>query len=410
MWQALGPQLRDVRARRVLARPSPVFPDLNEVPIVVVGLFRTANGIGEAARLTFQALEAAGYKPLAVDVSEVLASVDIDPGFTLSAMPDDRTGLLILQLNAPEIASALHHIGFDRSRAWYTIGYWAWELPGFPKGWQRAFCFLSEVWAISSFTAKALMAHPKMGRVQALNHAVLPPDEVKADRSKFDLPEEAFVTLAMADSLSSFMRKNPFDAIAAHRAAFGGNEEHILVLKTRNLSRHQQAEDDLRKAVAHSPNIRILDEALSADDRWNLLATCDVLLSLHRAEGFGLTIAEAMAIGKPCVITDWSGSQDFTSDQTAILVPATPVPVDDPYGIYEGKGQEWAQPSVQAAAEGLIRLAASPNDRHRIGAAGQSFVKQCLSPARIGAEMRMLFEARRRETLEQDRVAFWPEG
>nr|WP_305889002.1 glycosyltransferase [Parvularcula maris] len=211
----------------------------------------------------------------------------------------------------------------------------------------------------------------------------------------------------MADSLSSFTRKNPFGAIEAHRAAFGDSDEHVLIVKTRNLSQNPKAEADLRSAVSGSGNILILDEALTSEDRWGLMASCDIFLSLHRAEGFGLTIAEAMLLGKACVVTDWSGSRDFAGEGTAALVPYELIPVSDPYGVYTAPGQLWAEPSPSEAAAALKKLSEHPHERQQLGRRSKEAVQQRLSPKTVGACMQALLFARRLETVKQGKTIFW---
>lgn len=103
-----------------------------------------------------------------------------------------------------------------------------------------------------------------------------------------------------------------------------------------------------------------------------------MLVSLHRAEGFGLTPAEAMALGTPVLATGFSGVLDFMDDESALLIPFKPTPVADPQGIYSG--QTWAQPDIAAAAQALTRLREDPDLGRRLGEAGRARVARQLSP------------------------------
>jgi len=326
-----------------------------DVPLVVAGLFRTANGIGEGARGTYAALVAAGLSPIAVDLSEQLALVDLEPDIPLQPMPQDKEGLLILQLNGPETVAALQHLGMKRGRKWYTIGYWAWELTVFPKNWDRAFPFLSEIWAISEFTACAIKQHSKAPEVSVFGHAITPPKDIIRDRVQFDLDDKAFVFLTLADSMSSLNRKNPFAVIAAHKQAFGDNPDVQLVVKTRNLSRHPKTYEDLKTAIGEAKNIQVMDRSLSERERWTLFESVDSIVSLHRSEGFGLTLAEGMALGKAVITTAWSGNMDFTLPDNSYLADYDLISCEDDYGIYKDKAAHWADVGEREAVR-LMRL------------------------------------------------------
>ncbi|MET0272955.1 MAG: glycosyltransferase family 4 protein, partial [Phenylobacterium sp.] len=137
--------------------------------------------------------------------------------------------------------------------------------------------------------------------------------------------------------------------------------------------------DLLASLRAKAPsNVRIIDEVWAYQDVKRLIAGADALVSLHRAEGFGLVLAEAMALRTPVVATAFSGNLDFMDETCALLVPSHPVQVADPQGIY--RGQSWAEPDVTAAAQALVRLRNEPDLRERLAEAGQRMVAQKLSP------------------------------
>jgi glycosyltransferase involved in cell wall biosynthesis len=375
-------------ARHLLARPATARPTSADAPLVVAGLFSTANGIGEGARLTYRALKAAGLDPLAVDLSDKLAPVDMESDIATVPMPQAREGTLLLQLNGPEIPAALEHLDMKFGRAWYTIGYWAWELPVFPEGWEKAFPFLSEIWTVSTFVADALGRAPSPAPpIHVFGHPVAPPDELNAHRDKFGLPENAFVFLAMSDSMSSLDRKNPFGAIAAHRAAFGEDPTRILLVKTRNLERHGQAHGDLMAAIGGAGNIRLLDASLSSEGRWELLASVDALISLHRSEGFGLTIAEAMSLGKPVIATGWSGSSHLATPETAYIVGSELVPCRDRYGVYVTRDAHWADPDVDEAAQHMRAISQTPRPVATKCAAAKAHIRAVAAFDTVGAAM-----------------------
>lgn len=386
-WILLGSRIRHSIDIHQLARPYSCSTRANQTPIVIAGLFSTANGIGEAARATYRALEAAGLSPIAVDLSIQLAPVDLETDIPCQPMPGAESGTLILQLNGPEITAALQHLGMRRGRNWYTVGYWAWELPTFPKDWHRAFRFLSEIWAISAFTGKALSGHPKAPNIHVFPHAICPPDNLDDRRGTYGWPENTFVFLTMADGMSSLTRKNPFAAIRAFKAAFGDDPNRRLIIKTRNLDHKPEAKSDLMEAIGAANNIEIMDASLSEDDLWALLNSVDSFVSLHRSEGFGLVVAEAMALGKPVICTGWSGNMDFTSAETAALVDYKLVPCIDPYGIYTDTSAHWAEVDPDDAAAKMKKVAEDPAYREQIGTAAKQHIEVWASPERVGKLM-----------------------
>jgi len=387
VWTLAGPRWQNAYARQLVATPSEHRSEQPGSPLVIAGLFSTANGIGEGARATYRALEAAGLSPIAVDLSTQLAPVDLVTDIPCQSMPESEDGTLILQLNGPEIMAALQHLGMHRGRRWYTIGYWAWELPTFPRDWDRAFRFLSEIWTISDFTGAALRSHSNAPEIKVFSHAISAPKNPSRNRQLYAGSETEFVFLTMADGMSSLTRKNPFAAIQAFKSAFGDDPSRRLVVKTRNLDHKPQAKTDIFDAIGSASNIVVLDESLSEEERWELLNSVDCFVSLHRSEGFGLVLAEAMSLGKPVVCTNWSGNMDFTTIDTAALVASERVPCQDPYGIYTDTSAHWAEIDHQDAVTTLRRIASDAAYRTGIGDAAKRHIAKDLSVEKIGSRM-----------------------
>ena len=386
-WTITGPTLQVMMARQVLAKPANKRPLQSNAPLVVAGLFSTANGIGEAARTTYRALRAAGLNPIAVDLSERFAPVDLKTDIKCEPMPRDRTGTLILQLNAPETLLAMQCLDMQRGREWYTIGVWSWELPQFPRHWESAFQFLSEVWAISSFSANALSQHRKAPRISVFGLAVSPPENVRQNRSRYGWSDNDFVFLTMADSMSSLERKNPFAVIRAFREAFGDAPNRKLLIKTRNLAKSEYAQTKLETEIGDSTNISILDVSLSEKEMWTLLNSVDALASFHRSEGFGLTLAEAMSLSKPVICTNWSGNTDFTTSASAALVDYQLVPCIDPFGVYSDKRSVWADVLHQHGVNALKKVAEDTDYRKTISDQARKQILAVANLEVIGSKM-----------------------
>lgn len=341
----------------------------NDGPIVVAGLMRTASGIGEAARACSGAFEALGINHTCVDLSPTFGQVDMPEIGALGPMPTSKTGTLILHLNAPETTAGLAALGLTRCRKWRIVGHWVWELEAAPASWAGATRYLSEIWTPSAYSAKALAPLTDLP-IYVVPHRVVPqPQPSSSIREAFGLNGKQHIVLAMMDGRSSFARKNLSGTLAAFTEALGDQPDWHLVLKTRNFSEvsDPEATSQLEKIRA-DPKITLIDNSLTRTQLTDLMHTCDIFLSLHRAEGFGLTMAEAMAAGKPVIATGWSANTEFMDDMSSVLIPATTVPVNDPSGLYGGgKGLQWAEPDHNEAVTALRYFAKSPDARVQLG-------------------------------------------
>ncbi len=390
LWRALPARSR----RRLLSRgtallaPRPDRPPPAVVPgrgMIVGGEIGRASGLGEAARLMLRGLEAIGVPGHALQaglrIPGDLSDADAH-GLSRRPMPLPAGLPLLLHVNAPLLPAALLRLPRGLLRGRRVIGHWAWELPVAPPGWQAGAGFVHEVWAPSRFTAQAL--EPLMpGRVRVVPYpiAAAPPRPSHLCRADFGLPDAALVTLTSFSLASSFARKNPLAAIAAHREAFGDRPDRILVVKTGAVDHHPGDMALLRAAAQGAGNIRFETRVLPMADSHALTACADIVLSLHRSEGFGLVPAEAMLLGRAVVSTDWSATAEFLDAGCGVPIPCRLVPARDPRGVFEAEGAVWADAEVGAAAQALRALAGDPQRRAMLGAEARTAARQ-----RLGAE------------------------
>jgi glycosyltransferase involved in cell wall biosynthesis len=333
-------------------------------PIKVVGYFAGSHGIAASARLAARAFEALGVPVERIDVTD--AKLDWSGRLTEPV----SASAWIFHLNPPELLAALACLG-PRQLVGPRYGYWAWELPRAPHRWLKDAALVDEVWAPSRYTAQALAGAASPVRV------VPHPLFIEDYASVIPAPRRApFQGVSVFDFNSSVARKNPQGAIEAWRRAFGDDPACELTLKTQNGQRFPEVLAALRASAP--ANVRVVDEVWPYVDIQSLIAGADVLVSLHRAEGFGLTPAEAMALGVPVLATAYSGVLDFMDEDSALLVPFQPTPVVDPQGVY--RGQTWAEPDLAAAAEALIRLRGDADLRRSLAKAGRERVARQLSP------------------------------
>jgi glycosyltransferase involved in cell wall biosynthesis len=358
---------REVRAQGVVSRGA-----------LVMGYLRTESGMGELARATIRALAAVPYPVATLNLDETpQRKADMT---VLLVDASDPLPFTIVHLNGPEAVRLRGQIR-GRGTTGHRIGYWAWELPVLPKEWSEAFELFDEVWTCSRYSAAAV------GRSSPVPvHAFWPalPDAVPArlDRQSLGLDPEAFTFLFLYDLFSDTERKNPMGLVEAFREAFRGDDRVRLVLKTSNGDLHK---DDLRRVVdaARDAPITVLDRYLTRAETLGMIQACDAYVSLHRCEGFGFTLAEAMSLGKPVVATYYSGNVDFMSPWNSFPVPYRLVEIQEPRGPY-AKGQLWAEPDIGAAATLMRKVFRERDLAGEVAARGRTDVLRQLSARACG--------------------------
>ena len=383
VWRRLPRGLRRAGMTRISAalapKPEAVAPAHSD-GVIVAGEIAAASGLAESARILHQVLAARG-------LARGLLPLGL-PGFV--EMPPARLApgaALLAVVNAPVLPPALLRLPRGALRGRRVIGFWAWELPAVPPGWAEGAKFVHEIWAPSRFTAEALESLAP-GRVQAVPFPMAEIDlPAEGSRADFGLPDDAFIVTTIFNLASSLVRKNPLGAIAAFRAAFGASREHFLLLKLSHVEAYPEDVALIRGGIGSAQNILLLTETIPEARLRGLIAASDVLLSLHRAEGFGLIPATAMLLGKAVVATGWSGNMDFMAPEVSGLVPYRLVPAHDPRGTYELAGANWAEPDIEAAAALLHRLAEDAAARTAMAAAGQLYARKKLGAGPLVAAL-----------------------
>ena len=354
--------------------------------IVVAGLFRSVIGLGEGARLALAALRDLHIDASAIDVTSVLHPQE-RLGTELQRGADiDAGGVLIVYVNPPEFLIALSAIGRRPLRHKRIVGYWHWELPEVPKSWRAKFQLVDEIWVPSRFVAAAI-ARQATVPVYIVPHPVRRPIPSQRNRAAFGLPDNSFVCLCAFDMRSSYVRKNPLGAIRAFRKAFGASRDATFVLKAAELDCAPNATAKIMAEIGRASNIRIIDAKFTSEDMAALISCSDVVISLHRSEGFGLVLAEAMLLGKPVVATGWSGNMDFMNSVNSALVGYTLVSAVDEQGVYTMTDQQWAEADIAQAAAWLRRLKDDEALRRQIGAAAATHAEEFFSLERYRAAL-----------------------
>jgi glycosyltransferase involved in cell wall biosynthesis len=378
-WLRLPRSARQAAFYRLTSLTAP-RPDISAPggwPVGVAGLLSTATGLGEGARLNLDALEAMGADPAAFDVSPAFDQCDLPGAPPVRRQLQPGTGgTLLVHVNAPYLPFALRALGGDLLRGRRIVGYWAWELQRLPANWRFGFPFVHEVWVPSRFTrdavasATGLPVHVVPHPLPLVTSAGLP------SRHDFGLPTDALIVLGILHLGSSFARKNPLATVAAFRRAFGDDPSRILVLKLVDPGTAPWTRDRLRDAIGDAGNIRVIDRRMSRAELNGLIRATDIVVSLHRSEGFGLVPAEAMQLGKPVIATGWSGNLDFMNERNSALVSYRLVPAVDSQGTYDHGDQNWADADIDHAAAWLRRLAEMPDQRAAMGAAAAADIRR----------------------------------
>jgi glycosyltransferase involved in cell wall biosynthesis len=382
IWRAVTPRslrhygqplTRALARGRVLSGLRVGEPRFTLGPLIVSGLLTETKGVSEAARLTLAGLRAAGMSTIAHDLRPIF---DSRRARNLQLPVNASGGAWVLHVNAPEGIAALAAIDPEAWRGRYRIGYWAYELPLLPKDWVTVSAAFHEIWTPSRFVADAAAAAGVKIPLRVMPHPVsLGTARGRRARADFSLPESDLVVLAMGDLLSSAARKNLVGAIEIYRAAFPQAETARLVVKTQSSKAHPTFEQLARKAAAGRSDIIFMSNTMLQEETRALVASSDILLSPHRAEGFGLPLAEAFLSGVPALATGWSGNLEFMSDLPELLIQHTMTPVDDPYRVYNAPGLEWAEPDLLDAATKLRALSASADLRRRLAERGRLSVE-----------------------------------
>ena len=316
----------------------------------VFGYLRAESGVGEHTRLLVAALKAAGIPYSVTDFGQSSSR----QGYPYDdwGHPEPVFDLNLIGVNADELPRFVEHQGEAWLRERYSLALWAWEVEEFPDAMAASARFVDEIWANSSYSARAIAARVACPVFSfPLPIAVPPPSDLS--RAELGLPD-GFLFLFCFDFDSVFERKNPLATVTAFCRAFRPGEAHLL-LKSVNGERHPRELARLRAAAGERRDVLVRDGYLTALEQAALLRRCDAYVSLHRAEGFGLTLGEAMALGRPVVATGYSGNLDFMHEDNCFLVDYRLVPVPPGCGPYP-PSTHWAEPDLEAAAAALRRV------------------------------------------------------
>ncbi len=351
--------------------------------INVIGWFRGRLGIGESARSSARACLGAGVPHAFLDLRTPCLADMSDTEYADALVEENPMGINLFHINPPESHDLEHHYGASFFQNRYNIAYWAWELPEFPDEWVEACKYYDEIWCPSRFVAEAISKKVNLPTV-VMPHSILTPELEERDwRSHFNLPKDLVLFLFAFDFNSYLERKNPHGVIEAFKQAFPGGGPAGLILKYHSHEGHPEDYARFRAALEGVAHVYEISESVSRAEITGLQAACDVFISLHCSEGFGLNLAECMAMGKPVIATDWSGSTDFIHEGNGRPIWYERTPLTETHGPYKA-GQSWAEPDLEDAANAIRELTHDPDLRARLGERAKATIEEEFSPEAVG--------------------------
>ncbi len=375
---------RQVRHFKDLFTLLPLRRRFKQRGVLFVGYLEAGLGLGESLR---------GLVHSIATTDQTFAlypfNVGVESRF-IGRFPDGRYDLRrryqvnVIEMAANQVPLLFREIGRWKVAHSYNILRTYWELPQAPLEWAAALKGIQEIWVPNGFVENAFR-----GIFDGPINIIPPCVEVGIgevfDRSRFGMEEGRFYFVFSFDYHSHPTRKNPIGVVSAFQSAFPNRSENVgLVIKSTDApGRYSEIKARILDAADHDPRIKIIDSMFSRDEMLSLINQGDCYVSLHRSEGFGLGMAEAMALGKPVIGTEYSGNTEFLSERTGFPVSFTLRPVQDGEYIFSD-GQSWAEPDVASAAEAMLLVFRNPAEREVRAASGKAFVEAHYGRTNVG--------------------------
>lgn len=359
----------------------------------ILGFFKQSFGLAEASRRTLLSIQSTEI-PVKVTQVPFSGKHKGNDSSTLAEKKKIRSNqkeIRIFHFNGDHLQNVMQTWGNEIINCYYKIGFWHWEQSIFPYNFYSWFNCINEVWVPSNFISKAIIPKsPIPVQTIPLAYDQTVSNVSKPNRSKFLIPDNKFVFLITFDFYSIIERKNPFAAINSFQILLSDlstqNKIH-LVIKTSNHHADSENYHTLRRQINEIPinSYTLITDTLQRNDMLELMKSCDSLISLHRSEGFGLHLSEAMLMGKIVIATNWSGNTDFMNEKNSFLIDYNLVELKKDAGPYV-KGVKWAEPSVEHAASIMKEVVLNHQTKRifEIKSNAKESIVNLHSPSRIG--------------------------
>lgn len=437
-WLAIGeaptPEQAAALRRAVRGRGAGVFPVLaafstleetawrsTDTALEVIGMAASGTGLGQNLWMSVAALTEAGIAPVVRDSEAGLDRLSADavargveqafpargaPAAPLVRRRPSRKAALI-HLNADAASQILCQPLIDRHPDLHAIGFLLWELEALPRCHQLSLDLLDEIWCPTRYLTDIYAAQTDTP-VYTVGKAISLPRPAAFDRQSLGIDPRDRVFLVSFDFHSSVERKNPLAALKAFHRAFGAPEgggagrgggrgaragrPRLIFKTTPPVAGHWGDPNTMWPAIAEAAarddRIVILDKRLPFPSLLGLIQAADALVSPHRGEGFGYMPAYALALGRPVIATDYGGSRDFLTAETAYPVTWAPRAVAPGETILPLAGAFWADIDVDALAEAMLSVAVDPSAAAGRAAAGRCLIETEYSRAALARRYR----------------------
>ncbi|MBD2432647.1 MULTISPECIES: glycosyltransferase [Fischerella] len=357
----------------------------NNFGVNISGYVNSEFGLGEGVRGTIRAIEAVGIPFVINNCTFNTMHRKMDSSYT-DFSDKNPYPINIIQVNVDMINTFISSASPEYFKNKYNVGFWAWELPEFPKEWLSAFNLFDEIWTPSAYCVDAIAPVSPIPVLKVMHSISLPQPAIT--KQSLGLADNKLIFLFIFDFCSVFERKNPLAVIQAFQQAFGKVNQNVqLVIKFSNSKYFPNQLKQLKTLVEDFKNIKIIDDYLLKDELNALIYHCDCYVSLHRSEGFGLTMAEAMYYGKPVIATAYSANLEFMNINNSFLVKYSLVTLTEDYGPYK-KGNFWAEPDIDHAAYLMQHVFNNYADAKQVGKKASEHIKSVLSPKVIGEKIK----------------------
>ena len=383
--------LRRLKSRRQVVQQRHLeIPDVsrNHTGLDILGFFTAEHGVGEAARTFVTTLRSVGVSLNTINYTDTESRTE--HFFVTDDVSQHHT--LFLSINADHLVAARNILGDHFFHDRYVISQWFWELEEAPAWYQPAWSMVNELWAPTRFIETMLKKCAPAGIT--IRYIPLPITKSVIDpsttRPQLGI-DGRYCFLFVFDMMSVMKRKNPLGLISAYIRAFHESDGAQLVIKTMNGDKRPEDKELLLAAAQGRTDISIIDEYFTRIEASTLISLADCYVSLHRSEGLGLTMSEAMSHGVPVIATNYSGNLDFMTEQNSFLIPWKRVAVGDNAGGYSPTAT-WAEPDEDSAVQTMRFVFKNQQEARIRGAQAMMDIERGFSERAAGAIMKSRLE------------------